>query len=123
MKQGEQGCVARARDNFLPKLEDLGRFEYVAPDGRDLGINVRHRAQAIGVLLRCALIGHHLVSHWVGLEVRRQGRRAHTCHYIAVLPRCVPARLLDTGSASMLLDVFGPGAAATRAPVLWCLVV
>ncbi|GAB4817208.1 hypothetical protein N2152v2_004254 [Parachlorella kessleri] len=52
VKRGSEGCVQRARDDFLPKLEDLGRFEYTSPDGRDMGLNVRHRAQAIAALLK-----------------------------------------------------------------------
>lgn len=43
VKRGSEGCVARAKDDFLLKLEDLARFEYVAPDGKDVGLNVRHR--------------------------------------------------------------------------------
>ncbi len=29
------------------RLEDLTRFEYVTPEGRDQGINVRHRCEPI----------------------------------------------------------------------------
>ena len=36
-------AVAIAREELVYRLEDLTRFEYVTPEGRDQGINVRHR--------------------------------------------------------------------------------
>ena len=48
MKRGEESCARRAKEELVPKLEDLGRFEYTSPDGKDLGVNVRHRAQVGG---------------------------------------------------------------------------
>ena len=43
VRRGAERCVALARGELLPKLEDLEAFQYVAPDGRDQGVNVRHR--------------------------------------------------------------------------------
>jgi hypothetical protein len=36
-------AVAIAREELVYRLEDLTRFEYVTPEGRDQGVNVRHR--------------------------------------------------------------------------------
>ena len=43
VRRGAERCVALARSELLPKLEDLEAFQYVSPDGRDQGVNVRHR--------------------------------------------------------------------------------
>ena len=43
VRRGAERCVTLARSELLPKLEDLEAFQYVAPDGRDQGVNVRHR--------------------------------------------------------------------------------
>ncbi|KAL3150779.1 hypothetical protein ABBQ32_000547 [Trebouxia sp. C0010 RCD-2024] len=51
IKRGSDQCVVNSQV-LLPKLEDLQVFEYTSPDGRDHGVNVRHRAQAIAVLLK-----------------------------------------------------------------------
>lgn len=42
VKRGSQQCVDNAQ-NLKSKLEDLQVFEYTSPDGRDHGVNVRHR--------------------------------------------------------------------------------
>ncbi|CAL8468807.1 g8348 [Coccomyxa elongata] len=52
VKRGSERCVSMARSELTPRLEDLEGFQYVSPEGRDQGINVRHRAQAIGALLK-----------------------------------------------------------------------
>jgi hypothetical protein len=45
--------VAQAKGGLAARLDGLASgFHYVAPDGRDMGSNVRHRAQAILALLR-----------------------------------------------------------------------
>jgi len=46
VRRGSGRCVALARSELLPKLEDLEDFQFVAPDGRDQGVNVRHRCAA-----------------------------------------------------------------------------
>ncbi len=46
VRRGSERCVALARSELLPKLEDLEAFQFVAPDGRDQGVNVRHRCAA-----------------------------------------------------------------------------
>lgn len=45
VKRGSQQCVDNAQ-NLKSKLEDLQVFEYTSPDGRDHGVNVRHRYPA-----------------------------------------------------------------------------
>lgn len=41
---GSEWCVAIARDDMMFRLDDLARsFGYFGSDGRDHGINVRHR--------------------------------------------------------------------------------
>jgi hypothetical protein len=50
--------VAIARDDMMFRLDDLARsFGYFASDGRDHGINVRHRwgVCAVKTLLLCAI--------------------------------------------------------------------
>lgn len=42
VKRGSEQAVENAQ-NLLSKLSDLQVFEYTSPDGRDHGINVRHR--------------------------------------------------------------------------------
>lgn len=42
IKRGSDRCVENSQV-LLPKLEDLQVFEYTSPDGRDHGVNVRHR--------------------------------------------------------------------------------
>lgn len=42
IKRGSDQCVENAQV-LLSKLEDLQVFEYTSPDGRDHGVNVRHR--------------------------------------------------------------------------------
>ena len=44
IKRGSDQCVENAQ-NFTSKLEDLQVFEYTSSDGRDHGVNVRHRYQ------------------------------------------------------------------------------
>ncbi|KAA6422947.1 MAG: hypothetical protein FRX49_06936 [Trebouxia sp. A1-2] len=51
IKRGSDQCVENAQ-NLKMRLEDLQVFEYTSPDGRDHGVNVRHRALAISVLLK-----------------------------------------------------------------------
>lgn len=45
LRHGSEPCVAAARSGAVAqRLQDLaGGFHYVAPDGRDMGANVRHR--------------------------------------------------------------------------------
>ncbi len=43
LKRGAERCVDIARSELLPRLEDLEAFQYVSPEGRDQGVNVRHR--------------------------------------------------------------------------------
>ncbi|KAK9829298.1 hypothetical protein WJX72_005017 [[Myrmecia] bisecta] len=52
LKRGSEQCVRIAREEMMFKLEDLEAFEFVTGEGRDNGINVRHRAQAIRTLLK-----------------------------------------------------------------------
>ena len=43
-QRGSDACVATAQEDLMFRLEDLSRnFDYWGPDGRDHGINVRHR--------------------------------------------------------------------------------
>lgn len=45
LRHGSEQCVAQARSGAVAaRLESLAAsFHYVAPDGRDMGVNVRHR--------------------------------------------------------------------------------
>ncbi len=43
LKRGAERCVALARADLAPVLEDLEGFQFVSPEGRDQGVNVRHR--------------------------------------------------------------------------------
>ena len=44
LKRGSEACVAIAKDDLMFRLDDLARnFDHRGPDGRDHGINVRHR--------------------------------------------------------------------------------
>ena len=42
LKRGGSQCVRLAED-LIAKLEHLGQFAYISVDGRDQGVNVRHR--------------------------------------------------------------------------------
>ncbi|KAI3426323.1 hypothetical protein D9Q98_008696 [Chlorella vulgaris] len=53
LRHGSEACVERARGGLIPTLESLAAgFHFIGPDGRDSGVNVRHRAQAIVTLLK-----------------------------------------------------------------------
>ncbi|PSC70463.1 putative ADP-ribosylation factor GTPase-activating AGD15 isoform X1 [Micractinium conductrix] len=54
LRHGSDACVGMAKGGATAqRLEWLSSgFHYVGPDGRDLGVNVRHRAQAILALLK-----------------------------------------------------------------------
>lgn len=44
LKRGSDACVAIAGDDMMFRLDHLARnFDYFGADGRDHGINVRHR--------------------------------------------------------------------------------
>lgn len=43
VKRGSEQCVAIARNDLTYRLEDLEGFQYVSPEGKDQGVNVRHR--------------------------------------------------------------------------------
>ncbi|KAK9821166.1 hypothetical protein WJX74_003656 [Apatococcus lobatus] len=51
IKRGSGQCVDVARQEVAPRLAQLQLFSYVAPDGKDQGVNVSHRAAAIQALL------------------------------------------------------------------------
>ena len=44
LKRGGSQCVRLAED-LITKLEHLGQFAYISIDGRDQGVNVRHRCR------------------------------------------------------------------------------
>ena len=49
LRHGSDACVDRARRGLVPRLEALSTgFTYVAADGRDMGVNVRHRCVMAG---------------------------------------------------------------------------
>ena len=56
IKRGSGQCVEVAQQEISPRLAQLQQFSYVAPDGKDQGINVSHRS-ALGP--HCAI---HIVS-------------------------------------------------------------
>ncbi len=43
LKRGPENCVRMAKSDLLYRLADLEGFQYVSPDGKDLGVNVRLR--------------------------------------------------------------------------------
>lgn len=49
VRHGSEACVAQAKGGLAARLDSLASgFHYVAPDGRDMGSNVRHRCAAAG---------------------------------------------------------------------------
>ena len=47
VRHGSEACVAQAKGGLAARLDSLASgFHYVAPDGRDMGSNVRHRCAA-----------------------------------------------------------------------------
>ncbi len=52
IKRGSDQCVENAQ-NLKVRLEDLQVFEYTSPDGRDHGVNVRHRYKPTPATLTC----------------------------------------------------------------------
>ncbi len=54
IKRGSDQCVENAQ-NLKVRLEDLQVFEYTSPDGRDHGVNVRHRYKPTSATLTCTL--------------------------------------------------------------------
>ena len=57
LKRGGSQCVRLAED-LITKLEHLGQFAYISIDGRDQGVNVRHRYG-----IRPGRSGQHLMLH------------------------------------------------------------
>ncbi|CAD7695412.1 unnamed protein product [Ostreobium quekettii] len=51
IKRGSDECVMIAQADLRPYVENVRNLEYIGPDGRDYGINVRVRADAIVRLL------------------------------------------------------------------------
>ncbi|KAK9865406.1 hypothetical protein WJX84_000313 [Apatococcus fuscideae] len=51
IKRGSSQCVDVAQQEIAPRLAQLQQFSYIAPDGKDQGVNVSHRAAAIQALL------------------------------------------------------------------------
>ena len=43
IKRGSSQCVELAQQEIAPRLAQLQQFSYVAPDGKDQGVNVTHR--------------------------------------------------------------------------------
>lgn len=43
IKRGSSQCVELAQQEIAPRLAQLQQFSYVAPDGKDQGVNVSHR--------------------------------------------------------------------------------
>ena len=60
LKRGGSQCVRLAED-LVTKLEHLGQFAYISIDGRDQGVNVRHRC---GPRPGCSVL--HLMLHLLG---------------------------------------------------------
>ena len=54
IKRGSDQCVENAQ-NLRVRLEDLHLFEYTSPDGRDHGVNVRHRYKSAPATLTCRI--------------------------------------------------------------------
>ena len=80
LRHGSDACVDRARRGLLPRLEALSTgFTRVGADGRDTGVNVRHRwvlAAGAGCwLTTCALWCVVRVWHG-GCGLRRLGLRS-----------------------------------------------
>ncbi len=77
VRRGAARCVALARSELLPKLEDLEAFQFVAPDGRDQGVNVRHRCAAARLGAVCGAAAGRCVSgaQLQGGDVRHQAGR------------------------------------------------
>ena len=43
IKRGSNQSVQAASQEIAPRLAQLQNFSYIAPDGRDQGVNVAHR--------------------------------------------------------------------------------
>ena len=43
LKKGPENCVRLTQQDLLCRLQDLEGFQFVSPDGKDLGANVRLR--------------------------------------------------------------------------------
>lgn len=43
MKRGSDHCIALANEDIQGHLQHLRSFEYIGPDARDYGVNVRVR--------------------------------------------------------------------------------
>lgn len=52
LKRGSEQCIDITRCELTSKLKALDSFEYIGEDGRDYGINVRVRSQAIAAMVQ-----------------------------------------------------------------------
>jgi hypothetical protein len=97
LRHGSDACVDRARRGLLPRLEALSTgFNHVGADGRDMGVNVRHRwvlaagSRVPACCMCCAACGA-CVAWWV--DRGALGRSGGLWQAAAVLPRhLVPRR-------------------------------
>lgn len=51
LKRGSETHIADAKTEFIELLEELKDFNYIGADGRDYGVNVRVRSEAVKKLL------------------------------------------------------------------------
>lgn len=51
LKRGSEAHIADARTEFIEILKELKDFNYIGADGRDYGVNVRVRSEAVKKLL------------------------------------------------------------------------
>lgn len=65
IKRGSNQCVENAQ-NLKVRLEDLQVFEYTSPDGRDHGVNVRHRYMPTPASLTCHIALELLINAHAG---------------------------------------------------------
>ncbi len=65
IKRGSDQCVENAQ-NLKVRLEDLQVFEYTSPDGRDHGVNVRHRYKPTPATLSCHIALELLINAHAG---------------------------------------------------------
>ena len=99
LKRGGSQCVRLAED-LITKLEHLEQFAYISIDGRDQGVNVRHRWAC-----RPGCSGLHLMLHLLVGCVLDQVTLSLMTSWLSLLGVGVLQQLCDLGSLTSSVKV------------------
>lgn len=80
MQRGSEQSVELTKEELAYKLADLESFAFTTPEGKDQGVNIRHRAKAVRELL---LDGERLVSVRQSYQRKRKAYQGYSRDQLA----------------------------------------